>query len=61
MTKEDKLRKDLIQRAFELDEAYSFLEEDLIELVEEIQKLNPTPRELKLGLQTLIDTYGKKK
>jgi uncharacterized coiled-coil DUF342 family protein len=59
MTKEDKKRKILIDRAYELDAKLQFVEDDLRDIVEEIQDLKPTRKELKNGVQALIDCYGR--
>jgi hypothetical protein len=59
MTKEDKKRKELIAEAVDLDIELSFIEDRLHNIVPEIQDLNPTKKELKNGVQELIDCYGK--
>lgn len=51
-------RKRLIQDAIDLDQELSFIEGNLHDLVAEIQDLNPTKKELKEGLQDLINWYG---
>ncbi len=49
MTDNDKKRKKLINRAIELDQELSFIENDLHNIVSEIQDLKPTKKELKMG------------
>jgi len=57
MTKEDKERKKLIEEARDLDMELSFIEDRLRGIVERIQELNPTKKELK-EIEDLIDCYG---
>jgi hypothetical protein len=51
------LRKKLINEAYDLEQELGFIESQLIETVSEIKKLNPTKKELKSGVQDLIDCY----
>lgn len=60
MTKiETKRRKELIEEAIYLAGQFDFIESQLFDLLEEIKKLKPTKKELKMGAQELIDFYGK--
>lgn len=59
MTKEDKKRKELIRRAETLDAELSFIEGEITNIVCEIQDLKPTKKELKEGVQDLINWYGR--
>lgn len=58
MTKDDYKRKKLISEAIELDMEHDFIESQLWDLVGQIQKLKPTKKELKNGVQDLINWYG---
>jgi hypothetical protein len=53
----NKKRKKLIDDAYKLDENICFSEDELHLTLREIQELNPTKKELKDGLQTLMDCY----
>lgn len=59
MTKDDKKRKELITQAEEMDAEIYFLESELWDIVRAIQDLKPTKKELKNGVQELIDAYGR--
>lgn len=59
MTNEDKKRKELIKRAEDLDAKLSFIEGEIMNIVCEIQDLKPTKKELKEGVQDLINWYGR--
>jgi hypothetical protein len=52
-------RKRFINEAYDLDQELSFIESQLWDTVKEIQHLNPTKKELKEGVQVLIDCYGR--
>jgi hypothetical protein len=49
----------IINEAIDLDQEFSFIESQLWNIVREIQDLTPTKKELKDGVQVLIDCYGK--
>jgi len=51
-------RKRLINEACDLDMELSFIEGQLHDIVNEIQNLNPTKKELNEGVQDLINCYG---
>ena len=55
---QDQKRKRLINDAYDLDQEYSFIESQLWDIVSQIQNLHPTKKELKDGVQILIDCYG---
>lgn len=57
MKQDDKKRKQLIEDAGELDQQIQFCESELAQLLSEIRDLNPTKKELKDGLQDLMDCY----
>lgn len=54
----DQKRKRLIDEAYDLDSELSYIESQLWDTVREIENLNPTKKELKSGVQDLIDFYG---
>jgi hypothetical protein len=54
----DQKRKRLIEAAYDLDQHLEYMEATLRGVVTEIQELSPTKKELKDGVQDLIDCYG---
>jgi hypothetical protein len=55
--KRNKKRKELIELANDLDDNIQYDEYHLKSVLEQIKEFNPTRKELKDGLQNLMDCY----